>query len=216
MLLAIFAVHGIPEEVVGDNMPFNSREFRQFAKDYNFVMTTSSCTHSQSNGKAERNVQIVKRMLKKAYEDGKDESLALLEFRNTPVTGCDYSPAELLFSRKLRDKLPVKSSSLDPKIPINAREQLLKCQEKQKFYYDKGAKPLKPLESGDTIRYYKEKTWEPAIVVNRHDAPKSYNIEAESGSKLRRNRVHLRKTLENRPNIETEIDYDNLITSSHK
>ena len=103
---------------------------------------------------------------------------------------------------------------MDPKIPINAREQLLKCQEKQKFYYDKGAKPLKPLESGDTIRYYKEKTWEPAVVVNRHDAPRSYNIEAESGSKLRRNRVHLRKTLENRPNIETEIDYDNLITSS--
>ena len=39
-VLAIFAVHRIPEEVIADNMPFNSREFRSFAKENNFTVKT--------------------------------------------------------------------------------------------------------------------------------------------------------------------------------
>lgn len=55
-LKAIFSVHGIPEEIVSDNMPFNSHLFKMFAKQYNIKLSTSSPTHSQSNGMAERTI----------------------------------------------------------------------------------------------------------------------------------------------------------------
>ena len=51
----------IPEEIVSDNgSQYTSREFREFAKMYNFRHTTSSPEHPQSNGLAERTTQTVK------------------------------------------------------------------------------------------------------------------------------------------------------------
>ena len=46
-------------------------------------MVISSPKYPQSNGLAERNVQTIKKLLKKAREGGNDEELALLELRNT-------------------------------------------------------------------------------------------------------------------------------------
>lgn len=44
---SMFARHGIPDEVVADNMPFSSKSFRQFARDWGFAVCTSSfSTHS--------------------------------------------------------------------------------------------------------------------------------------------------------------------------
>ena len=77
---AIFARHGIPNTVIADNMPFHSKEFYQFSKEWNFTLITSSPRYPQSNGMAERNVQTVKNLFKKAKDDGNDEYLAMLEF----------------------------------------------------------------------------------------------------------------------------------------
>ena len=85
---SIFARHGIPEELVSDNMPYNNREFKDFASSWGFKLTTSSPTHPQSNGLSERAVQTVKSILNKAD----DPYIGLLEYRNTPVTGMTYSP----------------------------------------------------------------------------------------------------------------------------
>ncbi|XP_064638291.1 uncharacterized protein LOC135494308 [Lineus longissimus] len=46
-----FARHGIPTEVVSDNIPYNAKDFATFAKTYGFKHTTISPGHSQSNGK---------------------------------------------------------------------------------------------------------------------------------------------------------------------
>ena len=73
-----FACHSIPNTLVADNMPFNSKEFKQFAKEWDFSVVTSSPNYAQSNGLAERNVQTIKNLLKKAKEGMKDEQLALL------------------------------------------------------------------------------------------------------------------------------------------
>lgn len=44
---SMFARHGIPDQVVADNMPFSSKSFRQFARDWGFASCTSSfSTHS--------------------------------------------------------------------------------------------------------------------------------------------------------------------------
>ena len=116
---SVFSRDGIPVEVVRDNMPFQSVEFLTFAKAWGIKTTTSSPTHSQSNGQAERYVQTVKNMLKKAHEQNQDPYLALLEYRNTPVVGMKYSPAQTLMSRRLRTKIPVATSLLSPKV-VNA------------------------------------------------------------------------------------------------
>jgi len=101
----IFARHSIPNKLISDNMPFNSKKFHQFSKQWNFEVTTCS---PQPNGLAERNVQTVKKLLRKAKEGGNDEALALLELHNTPITGTTYSPAQLLMNRRLRGCLPIK------------------------------------------------------------------------------------------------------------
>ena len=44
---SMFARHGIPDQVVADIMPFSSKSFRQFARDWGFAVCTSSfSTHS--------------------------------------------------------------------------------------------------------------------------------------------------------------------------
>ena len=102
---SICARHGIPEEIVSDNMPFGSREFKDFAYDWGIKTTTSSPTYAQANGQAERFEQTLKGLLKKADEEGRDPYLALLEYRNTPISGLQYTPSQMLMSRLLRSKL---------------------------------------------------------------------------------------------------------------
>ena len=61
---SVFARHGIPVEIVSDNMPFQSNEFIAFAKAWGIKTTTSSPIHSQTNGQTERSVQTLKKILK--------------------------------------------------------------------------------------------------------------------------------------------------------
>jgi len=109
-LKSLFARYGIPDVLMGDNMPFNSKACHDFAKDWNFDLVWSSPRFSQSNGMVERAVQTVKTLLKKAKEDGKDPYIALLQHRCAPLSGSTVSPAQLLMNRTLRTKLP---TSLD-------------------------------------------------------------------------------------------------------
>lgn len=65
-LKSIFSRQGIPLTLVSDNgPPYASHEFQAFASDYEFKCITSSPLYPQANGKAEKGVQIVKRLLKK-------------------------------------------------------------------------------------------------------------------------------------------------------
>ena len=204
----IFARHGIPNKLIADNMPFNSKKFHQFSRQWNFEVITSSPTYPQSNGLAERNVQTVKKLLKKAKEGGNDEALALLELRNTPVTGTPYSPAQLLMNRRLRGCLPLTAKALKPSVPIEAKTLLQDCQKKQKHYYDRHSKSLPPLTQDDVVRYQTPTSWEPAVITQKHSAPRSYNLVTASGNIIRRNRRHLKSTQETRPNVAPPIDDD--------
>ena len=75
---SISARHGIPEEIVADNQPFGSYAFRQFAKSWGIKVTTSSTTYAQSNGQAERDVQTIKSLVKKADAEGREPYIAML------------------------------------------------------------------------------------------------------------------------------------------
>ena len=64
-LKAIFARHGIPEELRSDNGPqYASAEFTHFAKEWGFRQTTSRPRFPQSNGEVECAVETTKSLLK--------------------------------------------------------------------------------------------------------------------------------------------------------
>lgn len=88
-------------------MPFGSREFYKFAKEWDFEITTSSPHYPKSNGLAEKYVGIAKKMLQKSKEEGHGIELYLLNYRNTKVANLNYTPAQLLQNRNMRTKLPI-------------------------------------------------------------------------------------------------------------
>ena len=215
VMKTIFARHGIPTSVIADNMPFNSKIFKQFASQWNFTLTTSSPHFPQSNGFAEHNVQTIKSLFKKANEASSDEYLALLEFRNTPVTGLSESPAQLSMGRRLRSSLPMISSTLKPTSADHVKEKLMEQQVRQKSHYDRSSKVLLPLKPKDSVRYKHGSIWKPAIVISNHTAPRSYIIQTSNGMILRRNRCHLKRTNEHvkiAPSYDDD-DIDGNITS---
>ena len=67
----------------------------------------------------------------------------------TPVV-CGKSLPQLLFSRQLRSTLPVTAKQLDPSVPSKSalRKKMQTSQTKSKHYYDRSAKPMKPLNPG--------------------------------------------------------------------
>ena len=52
-------------------------------------------------------------------------------YRNTPITGMQELPAQLLMSRMLKSKLPTTTALFQPKVQENVREKLehggMKC-----------------------------------------------------------------------------------------
>ncbi|XP_062604323.1 uncharacterized protein K02A2.6-like [Saccostrea cucullata] len=111
-LRMLFASTGLPEEIVSDNRTqFTSSEFKEFARLNGIKHTLVPPYHPQSNGFAERGVQIVKKALKCKEVDGKPHSLEhkladlLLKYRITPHTTTGVAPAELFLKRQLRSRL---------------------------------------------------------------------------------------------------------------
>ena len=82
VLKSIFARHGIPEVIRSDNgLQYASQHFSNFAESYGILHQTSSPHYPQSNGHAERTVQTVRRLLKRAS----DPYLALAQLPCNPT-----------------------------------------------------------------------------------------------------------------------------------
>ena len=102
----MFARLGIPQKVISDNGPqYSSQEFVTFATEYDFMHATSSPRHPQSNGLAEKTVQIAKGIFEKSKSDGRDPYLGILEY-------CTYhSSRHWVFSFRTTTRSPVALST---------------------------------------------------------------------------------------------------------
>ena len=165
-----------------------------FASEFNFKPVYSSPMYPQSNGQAERTVQTLKKLIKKANRSGTDISIALLAYRNAKIPHLDASPAQLLMSRVLRSKLPIIPKQLKPKVVKSKSQQIKMYQRKQKHYYDTHHNsPNKTLQTGMTVRYRThENKWATGCIVDVNKLNKrDYTIQSTENKAIRRNRVHV-------------------------
>ena len=111
-------------------------------------------------------------------------------------------------SRRLRSILPTTHQHLKPKV-VDSKEiqnKLSNSRLIQKQNYDKTAKPLKPLKTGQSIRVQMKGKWLPAVILEKHEN-RSYSVQTQNGGIYRRNRRFLLPTNEklditdNMPNI---------------
>ena len=102
---------------MSDNGPqFSSKELKEFKNKWEFTHTTSSPTYPKLNGMAKRAVQTIKQLLEKAEKSGEDPYITIQVHRACPDPNTGLSPAERLFGRKIRTRLPSFHES-KPQIP---------------------------------------------------------------------------------------------------
>ena len=190
----VLSEQGVPEVIISDNGPqYDCQSYKQFSKEWGFQHITSSPRYPKSNGFIERQVQTVKNTLTKAEKSGKDLSMARLCLRSTPIDSQLPSPAELLYQRKLKSNLPLRIKHQMPNRD-QISQRLVERQQSMKYYHDRNAHDLSPLATGQHVRIQDQRTkkWLPGIVSCKRPEPRSYEVQTQYGSTLRRNRCHLR------------------------
>ena len=103
-----FSNFGVPVELVSDNGPcFISKDFKKFVDANMMRHTLSAPHHPQTNGLAERAVQIFKRLFLKFTTGDLNTRLCrlLYHYRCTIQSTTGQSPAEMLFNRPFKSAL---------------------------------------------------------------------------------------------------------------
>ena len=79
---------------------------------------------------------------------------------------------------------------------VNAKLQVR--QDLQKFYHDRSSKELSKLYPGYNVPVFNpvNQKWQPGMVREETQTPKSYVVDMESGNTLVRNRRHIRQSIE--------------------
>jgi hypothetical protein len=111
----VFGRHGYPEKMVTDNgPPWNGKETHTMKQYLEWAGVEHDPTHSaddpEANGLAERLMQLVGKSWETAYVEGRDPLLslntALRSYRNTEHSVTGRKPAEWMFGRPIRTRLP--------------------------------------------------------------------------------------------------------------
>ncbi len=203
---------GLAVRATTDGGPQFRQKFAEFCKEWHIHHDPSSPEHHQSNGYAEAAVKSMKTLIKKVAPNGnirhRNFLHALLEYRNTPRQD-GLSPAQRLFGRQIRGKLPAGPAQFITPLREaikKADRKATSLRAKAKLCYDRGAKALTPFKVGDVVRVQDRKTqrWDTiAEVVTRRPRGRSYTVKTETGRLKWRNRRFLRPYV---PGTDTEPD----------
>ena len=189
-----FGRFGIPDLLFSDNGPcYSSSEFEKFAEEWDFKHVTSSPMYPRSNGFSERNVKIIKDI----YSKSGDKQMGLLIHRNTQLEN-GYTPSELNLGRRTRCNLPRHGEEDSKTIARNVAKIKTKKRQRQTYYHDRrGVRSLEPLKPGNRVRVYdSQRKWQNRATVLEHIARRSYTVQTDRGTEIRRNRRDLMKTSE--------------------
>ena len=125
-------------------------------------------------------------------------------WRNAPSEATGVSPAQLMFGRPCRTFLPTARSVLSPAPPVPVYDALVKAQQTQAEYFNRGTRSLRPLIEGETVRMRLpgRSTWSPGICL-RSVGDRSYLVRVDNFV-YRRNRRHLLATNED-PSVVPDL-----------
>lgn len=207
-LKTIFARFGIPEKMRADNGPqlCRSDEFKQFCRVNNIELDSTTPWWPQENGEVERqNRSLLKRLTICQHEKGNwqvDLQAYLLMYRSTPHSTTLKTPAELMFNRNIRDKLPAFQQKFDENMDEEVRDRDTEMKQKGKEYADrKRHAKTNDVEEGDEVVAKRQVVtnklatkFEPTVykVVKRSGAEVTIENPG-TGTQYRRNVAHIKK-----------------------
>ena len=139
---------------------------------------------AQANGFAEAFVKIMVKLVHTAIVEKQDPrkrvNKYLLAYRATPHKVTGRSPAELLYGRKIRTKLPGLRVQQQGELDTEVREKHQREKEKQKSYADEKRKAkIKNVKSGDQVMVQQKKS-----TIKTPWDPNPYTVTQVKGSQV--------------------------------
>ena len=108
----VFSEYWWPETLISDSGPsYTVDAFTSVMNVYHINHITNSPHYPQSNGLAEKYVQIVKSLFYKANKEGKDLFKCLMIYHNTPLSDSLQSLMHILQNRCTRSDLPMSNAA---------------------------------------------------------------------------------------------------------
>ena len=163
----MFSTHGYPEKLKTDGgPPFNGKDNHQLQKYFMWAgiqhKTTVSADDPEANGLAEAFMKHIQKVWHTAQLEGNEPKAELnkhlLMYNTTPHPSTGFAPAELMFGRKIRTRLPNTLAKKDHSVEI-ALQNDDKAKEIQKGYKD--TKPYvkkHKIQVGDQVLLKQKKT----------------------------------------------------------
>ena len=186
---------GYPNVIYSDSGPcYISFEMIDFAKKHGIVLERSSPHYHSTHGVAESHVKIAKRILQKCHGNYNEFLDGLARYRNIPRAGSHKSPAELFFSRQLREP---DLAQLPPVLELSKNHEEVLAKKLEVSQKSQSRRQLDPLKIGQRVLLQcpTTSTWREAGTVVAIDPKfeRSYEIKRDGRSQtVTRNRVHLR------------------------
>lgn len=220
----LFTKFGYPEHLVADNLLFVSVKCKNYYRSKDIGLVTCSPHYHQSNGLAEKAVNIIKQVLRKSFSENSDYRELVMEYNNTVIISLGASPAQILQSRILRTQLPIASGHLEPKVQLQVYKRLCEQKEHIKSHYDKTTRrAVVVFQKGDrvVIKCNNERIWQQAIVIEKAKEPRSYWVRKECNNRIvRRNTNQMKLSCTqldvNERILEPELHPDELFRHSCK
>ncbi|MCW4310601.1 MAG: DDE-type integrase/transposase/recombinase [Candidatus Thiodiazotropha endolucinida] len=199
----MFVTHGLPLLIQTDNgSQFLSQHFSNFMAEFGIYHRRVSPYWSPAQGQVERENRSILKRIKIAQTEKRDWKSELdhylLMYRSTPHSITGVSPAEALYRRKMRTKLPLllDHTSYDQEMRDRDSEQ----KEKGKVYGDKRRNACESeLKPGDKVLMKQnmenkfQSQFKPQFYKVLHKTGNSVLVESDQGVKYRRNVTHLKK-----------------------
>ena len=199
----MFCRHGLPVTIKTDNGPqFISQEFKAFCEHNGIKHVRTTPKWAQANGEVERQNRSLMKRIKIAQAEGTNWKRELqryvFKYRSTEHATTGKSPAELLFNRKIRGKLP--DMNYYDHYDQDTRDRDAEQKGKAKTYADvqRKAEPS-GIKVGDQVlvkqenmnkfsTYYKPT---PHVVVEKNGS--KVTAQSPQGNQIVRNSTHFRR-----------------------
>ncbi|XP_033739246.1 uncharacterized protein K02A2.6-like [Pecten maximus] len=137
----MFCRHGIPVSITSDNGPqFKADHFKDYMRENGIIHRRVTPLYPAANGEVERQNRSLMKRIKITHAQSKDWKTEirtyLLAYRTTPHSTTGVSPAELMYGRKLRTKLPQKEHLGKSLIDEGVRDRDAHMKYRNKIYID--------------------------------------------------------------------------------